>query len=356
MKNVLLIGKYGEGQNISDGGSLKVRLYKECLEQNGVQVTLLDLYNWKKKIIRSLLYLKKQIKNNDCILIMGGPNGSRKLIPLVNRFNRRYHKRTVYCPLGIGTIENIIKDLDSKSVNEFINCQNFFDIRDDKMANSLSKLSLIIPQNDTLTTLYKTFYKLDNVETVLNFRNVLIEPRKYILHKPFKIIFLSRIAENKGIFLLMEAVSKIDDVILDIYGEKQLTEDEQLSFDSMINSNDRINYNGICDFDKCIYLLKEYDLFCLPTKYVGEGTSGAFIESLIAGTPTLLSSYSQAKELVKDGKNGFLFEINSLNDLINKITIIKNSDISSISAESQKLAKRYVFEYNKDDFLKSILG
>ena len=354
MKKVLLIGNSGDGKDVRDGGSIKVVLYKKCLEKSGNTVELVNLLNWKKHPFSLIGQIKQGIKNNDVILIMGGPNGSRVLIPLINRLNKKCNKRTVYCPLGIGVVEKTIKKLKSNEANDFIKCHNFFNINDSKMGNALKKMSLIIPQNNTLANLYKNFYKIDNVETLSNFRDIDVVPRNYMKHNPFKIIYLSRIKENKGIFLLIDAVNKIDNVSLDIYGDLQLTHEEESKFNCSLN--EKIKYCGTCDSETSIEVISQYDLFCLPTKYKGEGTSGAYIESLIAGTPVLLSSYSQAMELVKDGVNGFIFELNNLDNLINKIKQISKEDIANVSKNEQILAQKYTFEHNKSQFLNLILG
>lgn len=355
MQRVLLIGNTRGKVDVYDGGSIKVNLYKQCLESCGVEVELIDLFNWKKHPISLLIGLINNIKKCNSVLIMGGPKGSRLIIPLVVRLNKKTKVRTVYCPLGTGTIEHITKGLNDKETVDFINGVNFYNRHDNKMQKYLSKLSIIIPQNATLTNLYKKFYELNNVETLLNFRNTAIVKRTYKPHKPFKVIYLSRVAKEKGILLLMEAINELDDVSLDIYGQMQLNESELVTFNTMLR-NPRINYKGICNFSNTISLLSDYDLFCLPTMYKGEGTSGSFIESLIAGTPALLSSYSQAKELVEDNVSGFIFELGNKQDLINRLMIIKNADLVSVSKKSQLTAEKYLFSYNKDNFIRLILG
>lgn len=356
MRTILLIGNSRGKVNVSDGGSIKVNLYKSCLEECGNNVILIDLYKWKRRFVRILFGLIKNIKKSDVILIMGGPKGSRLIIPIVARLNKKYRKRTVYCPLGTGTIENATKSLDKQQLIDFVNCANFFNICDLKMGKWLSQLSSVIPQNKTLSKLYREFYGLNNVETLQNFRDVEIKRRDFKSHTPFKMIFLSRVASEKGVIMLMEAVSEIGDISLDIYGQMQLNKQDHQYFDKLIRHNANIAYKGISDFQNSISLLSEYDLFCLPTMYKGEGTSGAFIESLIAGTPVLLSSYSQARELVDDNINGFIFEIGNKNDLIKRIKEIKKTDLTIISANSQKSAEKYTFSFNKDRFIRVILG
>lgn len=356
MKSVLIIGNNFGGKIANDGGSIKIALYKECLEQNGYETLIVDLYQWKRHAIKSIFLINRYIKKCDVILIMGGPNGSRVLIPLVNFLNKSKKKRTVYCPLGIGVFEKLIDKLDPEQVNSFINCKNFFGIKDPKIKKALERINCIIPQNEVLTNLYKKFYSLNNVHTLLNFRNVDIKKREYYQHSPFKIIYLSRIARNKGIFLLLEVISQMKNIELNIYGDIQLNKDDFSTFNEYLSKNNNIKYCGICNVKDSINILYEHDLLCLPTKYIGEGTPGVYIESIIAGTPVLLSAYSQAKELIDDGFNGFICKVNDCLSLKEKILSIMNSDLKKVSFHSQEKARQFLFSRNKKEFFTYIIG
>ena len=356
MSKVVIIGNNGGGQLLTDGGSIKIRLYRDCLIKLGIDVNLVDLYGWKKHPLKLFSSIKKTMVTADSVLIMGGPKGARLLIPLVNWFNKKLHKRVVYCPLGIGTLERVVSDLNDDETISFLEGKDYYGIADEKMGKELRKLDLIIPQNEFLSNAYRKFYNLNNVETLNNFRDVPLVNRDFIKHNPFKIIYISRIAKNKGIFLLLEAVSLIDDVSLDIYGDNQLIGEDQFLFDEYLK-NTRISYKGKVSPENSIEILRDYDLFVLPTMYKGEGTSGAFIESLIAGTPTLLSSYALVPYLIKDGKNGYIFKMGDINDLIKNINIIKETlNLKSVSEEGQILSKQYLFKYNEKAFLECILG
>ena len=214
-------------------------------------------------------------------------------------------------------------------------------------------LDLIIPQNEKLVKLYKVFYKIDNVQLLYNFRNCEITSKKYSNNNSLRIIYASRICEYKGVVDLLEVVSKLNSggksIILDIYGEKQLDEFEEQKFNSYISKN--ISYKGVIPFEKMIDTIKNYDLFCLPTRYHGEGTSGALIESFI-------SSYSQAKLLVEDGVTGFIFNIGDIDDLEKKLVYLyENKELlKDVGEAAQNMSQKYLFSFNKKTFLSCILG
>ena len=228
------------------------------------------------------------------------------------------------------------------------------------MREELAKLDLIIPQNETLFNVYKRFYGIDNVKLVPNFRNTKIIPRTYKESGDLSIVFISRVCENKGIFDLLSAVKNLQDdglnISLDIYGEMQLEKEEKNLFNSYLSKS--IRYCGIISQSDSISIISKYDLFSLPTKYYGEGTSGSLIEAFIAGTPSLVSSYSQANLLIQDGVTGFIYEISNVGSLKAYLKKIYKDRklLEKVGMKAQEESKKYIFEHNKECFFKAIDG
>lgn len=360
-KNICIIGNYEQKVEATGGGTVKVRLFKKLLEQSGHHVSLVDIDNWKFRFLKILIQIKKQLKICDSILIMVGPSGSRLIIPLINFLNRKTKTRIVYCPVGIGTLNKIVNKLSIQELNDFFNKNLFNNIKDKKMARQLSKIDLIIPQNDLLTNTYKKFYKLRNCKTLLNFRDLEIKKRAFTPNSPFKICYLSRVVKTKGIFDLIKAVQTINlqdpyKAVLDIFGANQLNSQETELFNSMLD--DSIKYKNLYSHNKAIDLLKQYDLFCFPTHYFGEGTPGVIVESLIAGTPVLSSSFAQVEQIIQHGINGFLYLIGDQKDFEEKLRycIFNPNVLREISENAQKTAEKYTYDNNKEKFLEYILG
>ena len=360
MKRITIIGNNAHNQPVHDGGRLKIRLYTEVLLEHGYDVNVIDLDGWKFRFLSVLNQISKATKRGDTIIIMAGPKGCRMMIPIVNKKNKEKRSRIIFCPLGIGTIDSVIKDLPMNQVDKFINCEDFFGKSDSKMRVELSKLDLIIPQNETLFNLYKKFYEIDNVKLVANFRNTKIVPKTYNTSEPLSIIFASRVCENKGIFDLLYAVRALQQkglkIALNIFGELQLDNKQMSIFNSFLSGT--IKYQGVISQSDAIETIAKHDLFCLPTKYYGEGTSGSLIEAFIAGTPALVSSYSQANLLIKSNETGLIFEIGNIESLQNCIEkLYKDRELlKSIGIKAQEDSKKYVFEYNKDTFFEAING
>lgn len=150
MKKILIIGNNNKGRKISDGGRIKIRLFSKLLLREGFDVEIADLCNWKLHVFHLISVIKKSIKQGVIILNMAGPRGCRPIIKMVNRFNKRKNSRVVFCPLGIGVLDPLLKNKTPDDVKKFISCKDFLDINDNKFAKELKKIDTIIVQNDVI--------------------------------------------------------------------------------------------------------------------------------------------------------------------------------------------------------------
>ena len=359
--NITIIGNNAFEGKISDGGRIKIRLFKRLLEREHHHVTIIELDNWKKRIFGIISSIKKAIRQKERIIIMAGPKGCRVVIPIVLMLNHKKRSKIVFCPLGIGTLDSLIRKLTPEDSQLFLSGGKSIKKNDNRMARMLSKCEYVVVQNDILKNRYISFYKLNNVVVLENFRDVVIKKKQYDNELKMKIIYLSRVKRNKGIFDLISVVNDINssfglDVNLDIYGEIQMNDQDSSAFKLLLN--DFIHYCGVAEQNATIDLIKQYDVFCLPTKYYGEGTPGALIESMIAGTPALISSYSQSSAIIKNGIDGFIFTFNSVSSLKDKILyILENKSILAIIGENaQSTAKKYTYCFNRGFFLRYLAG
>ena len=356
-----IIGNNNSGEAVSDGGRIKIRLFQTLLLEENIDARIIELNNWKKHFFRIVREIKRSLKNNEPIVIMAGPNGSRLIIPIVYHLNKKYKTRVVFCPVGIGTIDKIVRNMSSTELTDFLLCKNFGDKKDKRFSKYLSSFSEVILENKVLEECYKRFYSLNNTSVLTNFR--VFNGKQNCNHinngNDLHCIFLARVCVEKGILDLIECINQINKesqqkIYLDIFGDIQLKDSNEL----LNITNEYIKYCGVVKQDECYKLLSNYDLFVLPTKYHGEGTPGSLVESLIAGTPVLVSNYSQSKELIIDGYNGYLFEMNSLDSLKEKLKYILNNKDELLKLHNNVLesSKNFIFKNIKDDFLNKIGG
>ena len=362
MSSITFIGNNANKKVVTDGGRIKMRLFIDILKREGNSVDVIELDGWKRHIISIISKIRKSIKRRDNIIIMAGPKGCRFIIPIVCHLNKKHRSRVVYCPVGIGTFDYLVKRLTPNQIFNFINCKDFYGIKDKKMEKYLHKIDFVCPENETQNVLYKTYYHLNNTCVIENFRDIEIKPHKPIFNDgTFKIIYASRVKEYKGILELMEVINNLNETLknkisLDIYGDNQLSAENSLVFDSMLNNY--VRYCGVLTSNDINKKFIEYNLFCLPTKYYGEGTSGALIEAMVSGIPVLVSSYSQVNTIIKNDENGYIFELGSKSDLQTKLVYIINNqnDLKRIAKAAQESAKKYTYSYNRVAFLNVMTG
>ncbi len=357
-KIINIIGNNNNGNAISDGGRIKIRLYQTLLEEKGFDVRIIDLHNWKLRLFRILKCIKKAIQNDENIVIMAGPNGSRLIIPYVYKKNKHHHSSVVFCPVGIGTLDSIVKKLPNEKLNDFLSSRDFGNKKDVKFSKYLSSYKRVVVENKVLENCYKKFYEINNTFILTNFRVFDDElQNKHFTDNNLHCVYISRVCPEKGIFDLVTAVNEINKeseskVLLDIFGDIQLKDKELF----LRSTNNFVKYCGVIDQRQSFILLSKYELSVLPTKYHGEGTSGSLVESLIAGTPVLVSNYSQSKELITDGYNGYVFEMNDQIDLKKKLKGILNnkSDLTSMRSNVKESSKKFIFKYVENNFYRLI--
>ena len=159
----------------------------------------------------------------------------------------------------------------------------------------------------------------------------------------FKIICVSRLTKRKGIDCLLKAIDKIvktksDKIILYLVGDGNAKGDlekqaEELGIENYVKFSGRIPHS---DLPK---IYNSADIFVLPS--LNEGMSNTMLEALASGLPLVATDTGGTKELVKDGVNGFIVEMENADDLAQKIeTLMNDKDlVQKMAQESRKLAE-----------------
>lgn len=99
----------------------------------------------------------------------------------------------------------------------------------------------------------------------------------------------------------------LDMVTLDFYDE--VSEDIRGRFEKFIGEGyDNLRYHGVFDVvNKDVYKeLNQYDVMLLPTRWEGEGFSGALIESKMADITAIVCDWHINSEIVQNGIEGIM--------------------------------------------------
>jgi glycosyltransferase involved in cell wall biosynthesis len=173
----------------------------------------------------------------------------------------------------------------------------------------------------------------------------------------FKIIFLSRIEEKKGLDILLNALSKVTAPYrLSIVGDGNTDYVNSLKALAVKNNVDQnIDWLGFRGEDK-FDLLHEHDLFVLPS--FDENFGNSVIESLSVGTAVLIGNNVGLADYITENQLGWLCDTNagSVGDAINAIIAqpkelkrIKNEAPGKIleDFDANNLVKKYINMYNQ---------
>ncbi len=104
------------------------------------------------------------------------------------------------------------------------------------------------------------------------------------------------------------------------------------------------------EYNKC-------DIILLPLR--SEGFGYCAVEAMACGKPVITTNYSALKEIVKDKKNGYLCEINNVDDFVKKIKMVKerlnnsenflnNYDYVKNNFSLEIMARKYCRFYDKN--------
>ncbi|MEO6304356.1 MAG: glycosyltransferase, partial [Bacteroidia bacterium] len=126
-----------------------------------------------------------------------------------------------------------------------------------------------------------------------------------------KIVFVGRIEPQKGLHLLCKAMSIITtrNLELDVYGNRS---DED--YYNRCKQNYNFNYKGAVQRTELLGALKNYDFLILPSVFT-EMYSLALKEAFYERLPAIVSSAKGNKDVVIDGRNGFVFHYDNYSDL-----------------------------------------
>ena len=105
-----------------------------------------------------------------------------------------------------------------------------------------------------------------------------------------KIIFLSRISPEKNLDIALRILGNLTECVdFDIYGPAENTKywERCQNLIAKLPSNIVVNYRGSVPAERVTQIFEGYDLFLFPTG--GEAWGHVIAESLIAGTPVLVS-------------------------------------------------------------------
>lgn len=168
------------------------------------------------------------------------------------------------------------------------------------------------------------------------------------------ILYFGRLCKEKGIDVLIEAFSKYDKANkrLLIVGDYNNDEGEKLI--NLVNNKkiDDVEFLGFRSGSDLLDIIQNSKFVVVPSRWY-DNMPNVLLEAYACGKPVIASRIGSFTELIDDGKTGFLFDINNVNDLIDKIKIIDNEEMIEYLGKNAR--KKVEDEFNADLHYKRLI-
>ncbi len=167
-----------------------------------------------------------------------------------------------------------------------------------------------------------------------------------IIEKQNRVVSVARLYEQKNQEMMIRAFAQVSDSYPDwklvIFGEGPLRDSLQLIIDSL-QLTDRILLPGRTNL--VIDELRRSKVFCLTSEY--EGMSNSMLEAFCVGLPIVSTKVSGTEELVIDGVNGFLVNMDDSKLLADCLSRLMGNEelLLSMSDYNLKYANNYSIEH-----------
>lgn len=141
-----------------------------------------------------------------------------------------------------------------------------------------------------------------------------------------RIVFVGRVTGEKKLDVLIRAVSQLDpalDAHLEIVGGGDLLAAHR-ALAAQLGMSDRVHFTGYASEEDLKKALTEAKVFAMPS--IAELQSIATMEAMATALPVVGANAMALPHLVHDGENGFLFEPNNVDDLVEKLTRVLTMD------------------------------
>ncbi len=148
---------------------------------------------------------------------------------------------------------------------------------------------------------------------------------------PIHLLFVGRLDYQKGFDILLDIMSRLGDkpILLTVVGDAVISGEKP-------PSRPNINYLGWRAAEEVAHQMRSADLLIMPSRW--EGFPMVLLEAMSHGLPALASRCSSMPEVIRHGKNGYLFD---LDDMESAVTLILGLDRNTL--KSMGLAARNAY-------------
>ena len=171
--------------------------------------------------------------------------------------------------------------------------------------------------------------------------------KKYNLENKKVLISVGRIVGWKGYQLVIKAIKELDVKYVLIGDGEYLNELKKLAKQEKVDN--KVLFLGSVSNNELYKYLNMADVFIQPS--IGHEAFGiTIIEAMACGLPVVASKNGGILDIISDGKNGYLFEVNNIDEMKEKIKYAFASKIDS----RKYVIKNFTWEKSVDKLLSNI--
>lgn len=140
-----------------------------------------------------------------------------------------------------------------------------------------------------------------------------------------RLAYIGQIVEHKGIHVLVEALSSIqnEEITLKIYGDTTSATRYTKAIKERAAADFRIEFCGRFQPEDLLKIQQSIDVLIVPSVWY-ENSPNVILEAFAHKTPVIATNLGGMAELIEDGQNGFVFEVGDAEHLAEKIEELAN--------------------------------
>ena len=163
------------------------------------------------------------------------------------------------------------------------------------------------------------------------------------------VVSISRIHKSKNLLYALKTLTALKgNIVFDIYGPVEDVNywHECLDFISKMPSNISVNYKGAVKVGESVKTFAQYHCFLFPT--ISENYSQAIAESILAGTPIVISQGTTPWDDVHEN-GGFAIELENKSGFADTLQMLCDMNSDDYNGNCDKLQKYRERKLNSDE-------
>ena len=180
------------------------------------------------------------------------------------------------------------------------------------------------------------------------------EKAENVLQKErLQVLYLSNMIREKGYPEVLEAAKRCGEKMDFIFAGKFYSEAEEEGFLKELKEEHLdafVRYAGVVQGEEKKRLLKESDIFVLPTYYPHEGQPITIIEAMSAGMAVICTDYAGIRDLVADKENAIFVRAKCPEDICDALEKL-NRDRQWLKNISQANREKVLAEFTEEKYI-----